>query len=321
MKTHPRNLHTRVPLLKQLWASPDAVVEMAQRRSKAGKDSHAFRSAILQEEQANLEAHMRNIAIEFYSEKDGTDSQEGADVQQPGHNRIQKHADGTSIVRLSVSAPGEKRALCQKLKGILEHFLRHHQTRKFLVIVDDDTLMNVRHLLDAISMSLQAPVPARIFFRAALTNHNGLRLAHQPYKQLAEEIDKHMASWKKDHGAGEAEGNGSPQREQTNEQVRRTAREKKADALRQKDKETARLLDAFAASAYSKRRRQRTEASQKATSRIDRVSPLYLGQRYSFGHTAVDGSPAGDGEMGRGYDYITSGGGALCWIEKPLKRF
>ncbi|KEP61622.1 UNVERIFIED_CONTAM: hypothetical protein HHA_239752 [Hammondia hammondi] len=294
VKTHPANHGTRVRLLKKLWAAPDVVVEMAQRRAKASNNAHPFRAAVAEQEHASLEKHMRNIAIEFF-----TDKTEGG-------------ASGpTDIVSLSVTYPGEKRALCEKLRGILKHFYQNHKTRKYLVIVDDDTLVNVRHLLDAISMTLHPPIPARVFFRQALSDENAIRKAHAPYKALAESIDSFLADWKAKRALrppsaesalpGKHDSSAAPKEGSQQGRANRTQGKHETEAA-----VTTPAKNAFVSKAYVKNRA--AEASRgggkKHPDVVDRISPLYLGQRYSFGHTHR-------GDQGNGYDYITMGGGVV----------
>nr|CEL65804.1 TPA: Galactosyltransferase, related [Neospora caninum Liverpool] len=294
VKTHPRNHKTRVPLLKQLWAEPDVVVEMAQRRAKASAHAHPFHAAVAEQERASLDKHMRNIAIEFFSEK----TDDGA-------------PDITNVIPVQVSFPGEKRALCEKMRGIFKHFYENHKTRKYLAIVDDDTLVNVRHLLDAISMTLHPPVPARVFFRQALSDQNAIRKAHAPYKELANSIDTFLADWRSKRGLqrpSESERQGNHEspahQEEANQQGSGT---KKQDKLGPEDA-VATFVESFVSKVYVKNRaadEASSDGRKKYADMVDRISPLYLGRRYSFGHMQ-----SGDRRTG-GYDYITMGGGVV----------
>ncbi|PFH33058.1 hypothetical protein BESB_082570 [Besnoitia besnoiti] len=294
VKTHPKNHTTRVPLLKKLWAAPDVVLEMAQRRAKAGRHSHPFEAAVAEREHASLEQHMRNIAIEFYSEE----AEDSSAAASPA-----------DMVTVQVSSPGEKRALCEKLRAILKHFYERHPTRRFLVIVDDDTLVNVRHLLDAISMTLHPPVPARAYFREALSDQNGIRRAHAPYRALASDIEAFLSDWEARHAVEESRADASSGQEGSagGPQTGKSDSEKKSETSRNDSPAPPSL--SFISKAYVKGHAAGEAGSgggQKSLSRVvDRVSPLYLGQRYSFGHT--DSGHSG----GRGYDYITMGGGVV----------
>lgn len=222
VRTNSATSRTRLPLLKQLWGSAAALIKSAKRHSSEG--AHPFHFAT-KEETMHLEESIKRISIRFFS--DMPDPAKGVEV-----------VDGPSV-------PG-KAGLCLRLQGIFRAFLESTPPRRFLLVVDDDTLLNVRHFLDMLSLTLQPPIPARAHFANALESGQGFRKHFPAYKALADEIRKHLetvagqdfSQYRRDNGVSW-----------------------------HKDEDLKYVSPVYA----------------RGTHGPEAVSPLYLGERYAFG--------------------------------------
>ncbi|KAL8274997.1 hypothetical protein Esti_001053 [Eimeria stiedai] len=256
VKTHAGNHASRIPQLRRLWASREALLEQAQQHSAQGlHDREAT-----QEEQRQLRESYEALSLRFFSDK--ADLKSGIEAFEDKEN---SGAAGGAI-------PEGKAGLCQRLIRIFKEFLGTPETRRFLVVTDDDTLLNFRHLLDILSLTLQPAIPARGFVANLLADSHGYRAHHSKYPQLAAQIRKHLKS------LAAAAGQTQQQQHQQKGGVGRNS------------KYTAEQLTA-ASPAYGR----------DPARPLENVSPLYLGERYAYGLS-------GGGSSG-GYSYVTMGGG------------
>ncbi|KAL8448357.1 hypothetical protein Emed_003887 [Eimeria media] len=255
VKTHAGNHASRIPQLRRLWASREALLQQAQQHSAQGlHDREAT-----QEEQRQLKESYDALSLRFFSDK--ADPKSGIEAFEA------KETSGGAI-------PEGKAGLCQRLVLILKEFLRSPETRRFLVVTDDDTLLNFRHMLDLLSLTLQPAIPARGFVANLLTDKHGYRAHHPKYPQLAAQIRKHLE-------ALVAAGGGDAQQQ----------KQEKKEGADKSSRYTAEQLTA-ASPAYGR----------SASRPRENVSPLYLGERYAYGLSG------GGGNSG-GYSYVTMGGG------------
>lgn len=253
VKTHAPNHATRIPLLRRLWASEEALLEQAKRQH--GHLGHAP-DVVSQEEQRQLKESFGALSIRFFS--DTSDVKRG--IEAPA---VEGAPDG--------KPPQGKKGLCLRMQQIFREFSRTPEVRRFLLITDDDTLLNFRHMLDLLSLTLQPPIPARGFVANLMSDNQGYR-AHSPeYKALAAEIRNHLKALAA--AANTTEGYSNTKQEGA------AAPNYTADQL------------TGASPVYGRRSHRPLES----------VSPLYLGERYAYGLTGGGGA--------RGYDYVTSGGG------------
>ncbi|KAL8434660.1 hypothetical protein ACSSS7_003058 [Eimeria intestinalis] len=261
VKTHAGNHATRIPQLRRLWASREALLQQAQRHSAQGLQDRET----TQEEQRQLKESYEALSLRFFS--DEADPKLGIEAFEDKE---------TSETGGGGATPEGKAGLCKRLNHIFREFLRSPETRRFLVVVDDDTLLNFRHLLDLLSLTLQPAIPARGFFANLLADSHGFRAHHPKYPQLAEQIRKHLEAL-----ATAAGGDTHQQQQQQQQQT--------GDAGK-KSKFTAEQLTA-ASAAYGRH----------PTRPLENVSPLYVGERYAYGLSG--------GSKNGGYSYVTMGGG------------
>ncbi|CDJ40491.1 Galactosyltransferase, related, related [Eimeria tenella] len=251
VKTHAGSHASRVPLLRRLWASREVLLEQAKRHLGAEHYAHLQMN---KEELKQLTEAYDTLSIRFFS-----------DIADPSLDIEVLDLPGNP-------APEGKRGLCVRLQALLKEFLAAPVGRRFLVVTDDDTLLNFRHLLDLLSLTLQPPIPARSFLANLLADGQGYRAYTPPYKRLAEEIRAHL--------------------------------QRRAAAA-------AAAADPVAAATPAKDSRYTPEQLTAASHLYGRggprpleaVSPLYLGERYGYGLSG--GSGAG------GYEYVTMGGGMV----------
>lgn len=235
VKTHASNHETRLPLLRSLWASREALVQQAHQHSQGGHSGVASSP----EEQHHLEESYKLLSLRFLS-----------DVADPKQD--------IEALPSSSDIPAGKAGLCVRLQLILKDFLQNAEDgRRFLAVVDDDTLLNFRHLLDLLSLTLQPPIPARGFMANLLADKRGYRAHWPPYKRLAQEVRSHLAALASSARAAES-----------------TAATPLKDS-----RYTAAELTA-ASQLYGRGGPRPLEA----------VSPLYLGERYGYGLTGGNGS-------------------------------
>lgn len=253
IKTHAGNHATRLPLLRRLWASQDALLEQATRHFN---EAHHADRDINKEAQRQLKESYDALSLRIFS--DTADIKRG--IEAPV---IQGAPEG--------GPPQGKAGLCLRLQQIFREFLMTPEIRRFLLVTDDDTLINFRHLMDLLSLTLQPTIPARGFVANLLSDGQGFR-AHVPqYITLAKETRRHLEALAA-AGGNNAESRPSPVKDSryTLEQL------------------------TGASSVYGRGPHRPLEA----------ISPLYLGERYAFGLTGDNGKQGG-------YDYVTMGGGVV----------
>ncbi|KAL8432603.1 hypothetical protein Efla_002835 [Eimeria flavescens] len=252
VKTHAGNHATRLPLLRRLWASQEALLQQARQHSVQGLHS---REATQEEEKQMKEAY-EALSLRFFS--DAADPKRGIEAFSG--------SSGGAI-------PAGKAGLCLRLQQIFREFLAAPASRRFLVVTDDDTLLNFRHLMDLLSLTLQPTIPARGFVANLLADGQAYR-AHIPqYAKLAQQMRSHLRALLSADAA-------TSQQQQQQQQQGASAN----------SRYTAEQLTA-ASSVYGR----------NPSTPLANVSPLYLGERYAFGLTG--------GGSGGGYSYVTSGGG------------
>lgn len=254
IKTHAGNHTTRLPLLRRLWASQDALLLQAKKHSGHAHHAQAF---VSKEEQRQLKESYEALSLRFFS--DTPDLKRGIEALA-----IKGAPEGAPIQG--------KGGLCLRLQQIFREFLLTPELRRFLVVTDDDTLLNFRHLMDLLSLTLQPTIPARGFVANLLSDEQGYR-AHNPrYKALATEIRNHLQA-----RAAEADAVDDCK-----------GKQQAPEALRYTPEQLTGASSVYGCGPHRP---------------LEAVSPLYLGERYAFSLTGEGGK--------RGYEYVTMGGGVV----------
>lgn len=243
IKTHAGNHATRLPLLRRVWASHDALLEQAKRHF--GEAHHADIDTN-REAQRQLKESYDALSLRIFS--DTVDIKRG--IEAPV---IQGAPDG--------GPPQGKGGLCLRLQQIFREFLLTPETRRFLLVTDDDTLLNFRHLMDLLSLTLQPTIPARGFVANLLSDEQGFRSHVLEYKTLATDIRKHLKTLA---AAGDGSSGSLPS---------------PAEGSRYTPEQLT-----GASSVYGRGSHRPLEA----------ISPLYLGERYAFGITGGNGKQGYD---------------------------
>ncbi|OEH80269.1 fringe-like family related protein [Cyclospora cayetanensis] len=249
VKTHGGNHATRLPLLRRLWASKEALLKQAQQH--LGEDHHAH-AHMVKEEQKQLEEVYGALLLRFFS--DTADAKRGIEAPE------------------IAGAPAGKAGLCLRLQHILREFLGTPETRRFLVVTDDDTLLNFRHAMDLLSLTLQPPIPARGFMANLLADQQGYRAYSPAYLKLAQDIRAYLRA-----RAAAAAATG-----QTAEGMQKAT--PASDSRYSPEQLTG------ASSVYG----------WGGSRPLEALSPLYLGERYAYGITGANET--------QGYEYGTMGG-------------
>ena len=271
VKTHSANHAARLPLLRSLWASREVLQQQAQQHMYGGYSIEGSS----EQEQQHIKETYKHLSIRFLS--DVADPKQGIEALSPTATT----ADAADAGAAAAGVPAGKEGLCARLQLVLKDFLlEQHSSRRFLIIVDDDTLINFRHLLDLLSLTLQPPVPARGFTASLLGDSHGYR-AHWPgYRQLAKDIRVYLSE------VAAAEGPAAA-----------------AAAAAAGRSAATPLKDSKYTSA------QLTAVSQLyghgGPRPLEAVSPLYLGERYGYSLTG------GDSKSSSGNEYATMGGGVV----------